>query len=72
MAIPAFKDSYQSGPYIDLMPHSFFDGDTDTQATYFRNRASLLVDALRYSLLNLSAFPFTISTASPGYLLLLS
>ncbi|VDK21480.1 unnamed protein product [Taenia asiatica] len=47
MGIPAFKDSYQPGPYIDLMPHSFFDGDTETQATYFRDRVSLLVDALR-------------------------
>ncbi|KAL5969828.1 Protein SMG7 [Taenia solium] len=47
MGIPAFKNSYQSGPYIDLIPHSFFDGDTETQATYFRDRVSLLVDALR-------------------------
>ncbi|EUB62740.1 hypothetical protein EGR_02536 [Echinococcus granulosus] len=47
MGIPAFKNSYQSGPYVDLMPHSFFDGDPDVQAAYFRNRVSLIVDALR-------------------------
>ncbi|KAL5108168.1 Protein SMG7 [Taenia crassiceps] len=47
MGIPAFKNSYQSGPYIDLMPHSFFDGDADTQATYYHQRVSLLVDSLR-------------------------
>ena len=58
MGIPVFEKSYQPGPFIDLMPGSFFDGDSNLQATYFNNRVSLLVNTFRYLCDNLYFISF--------------
>lgn len=47
VGVPAFYDVFQSGPYEDLFPASFFSEDADLQTLQHRTRIAFLVINLK-------------------------